>query len=333
MTHKIGGRGTFVLDRVFRGVGRVRRASGTTNRRQFDALNAMLSELYQQGRLDVLASIAAGNLAPMEVWALRRQYGLAGIPRPEAAMTLAKMTDWATTFRCSDKHKENIDSAVKALIKASEEGERVGDLPAILRRYRQQARPRMFNVVRSAAQAFLRDTFGKRHEFYVSLCDVPPLPYRAGRVQPADVSDILSLPEALRPMAWGMLLTGMGPGEYWGKWRQGIDRVSVFGTKQEQRVRLVPKVEDLALPTVHRRAFGDAFKAATDKTPYALRHGFRHLMEAAGIPDSRAEMYMGHDPRTVKFTYLWHEVEPYLLPDAKALRAEVGKQVAEAEVA
>lgn len=333
MPHRIGDRGTFVLDRQFRGVGRVRRASGTTNRRQFDALNAMLSELYQRGRLDVLASIASGRLSPMEVWALRQQSGLDGIPKPEATIELKKMKDWASTFRCSDKHKENIDSAVRALIEESEESERVGDLPSILRRYRAQAKPRMFNVVRAAAQAFLRDTFGKRHEFYAGVTDVPPLPYRAERVQPAGVGDVLALPEALRSIGWCMLLTGMGPGEYWGRWQQEIDRVLVFGTKTGHRERVVPKVADLTLPTVHKRTFGDAFKAATGKTPYALRHGYRHLLEAAGVPDSRAEMYMGHDPRTVKFTYLWHEVEPYLLPDAKAIRAKVKELMKEAEVA
>lgn len=333
MPHLIGDRGTFVLDRQFRGVGRVRRASGTTNRRQFTALNAMLSELYQRGRLDVLASIAAGRLTPMEVWGLRQQHGLDGIPKPEAAIGLEKLVEWAEGFRCSDKHRENIDSAVRALVGEAEEAERVGNLPDILRRYRAHAKPRMFNVVRAAAQAALRDLFGKRHEFYLALCDVPPLPYRAERVQPAGVGDVESLPEALRSMAYSMLLTGMGPGEYWGKWSQQIDRVLVFGTKTDHRERLVPKVADVTLPTVHKRTFGDAFKAATGKTPYALRHGYRHLLEAAGVPDSRAEMYMGHDPRTVKFTYLWHEVEPHLLADARLIKAEVERKMERVEVA
>lgn len=327
MPHKIGGRGTYVLDRQFRGVGRVRRASGTTNRRQYDALNAMLSELYQRGRLDVLSSIADGRLSPMEVWALRQMHGLEGIPKPEAAVGLEKMERWAETFRCSDKHRENIDSAVKALIEEAQESERVGDLPAILRRYRAQAKPRMFNVVRAATQAFLRDTFGKRHEFYLGVCDVPPLPYRARRVQPADVGDIEKLPEALRPMAWSMLVTSMGPGEYWGRWQQMIDRVLVFGTKRVHRERVVPKVLDLAPPIVHRRTFGDAFKEATGKTPYSLRHAFAHIAELAGIPKSRRDIYMGHDSRAVPDSYLWHEVEPHLIPDGKAMRVELRKQM------
>jgi integrase len=325
--HKIGGRGTFVLDRQFRGVGRVRRASGTTNRRQYDALNAMLSELYQRGRLDVLSSLAAGKLTPMEVWALRQQHGLDGIPKPEATLGLDKLEEWARTFRCSDKHKENIDSAVKALIEESTEGERIGNLPAILRRYRVYAKPRMFNVVRAATQAALRDLFGKRHEFYLGVCDVPPLPYRAGRVQPADVGEIQALPEALRSMAWGMALTSMGPGEYWGHWVQEIDRVLVFGTKREHRERMVPKVLDLATPTMTKDTFRRAFKKETGKTPYSLRHLFSHLAEAAGVPQSRIDLYMGHDARTVRATYLWHEVEPFLLSDAKAIRAEVEKRM------
>lgn len=92
LPHRIGGRGTFVLDRVFKGVGRVRRASGTLNRRMLQALDGMLSELYQRGRLDILKAIADGRLTPMEVWGLRQEYGLDQVPREAVTQSAVGVT-------------------------------------------------------------------------------------------------------------------------------------------------------------------------------------------------------------------------------------------------
>ena len=59
--HKDQGRGTFVIDRRFPRVGRIKRASGTTDKKVFKAYNAMLDTLWVQGRLDLLRGILAAH--------------------------------------------------------------------------------------------------------------------------------------------------------------------------------------------------------------------------------------------------------------------------------
>ncbi len=62
MTHKDQGRGTLVIDRRFPGVGRIKRATGTTDRSVFKSLSGMLDILYNIGRVDLLRAIRDGKL-------------------------------------------------------------------------------------------------------------------------------------------------------------------------------------------------------------------------------------------------------------------------------
>ena len=55
--YKHRSKGTWVLDRVFDGVGRIKRTSGTTDLDTFWKLDGMLKDLYHEGRLDVLGAI------------------------------------------------------------------------------------------------------------------------------------------------------------------------------------------------------------------------------------------------------------------------------------
>lgn len=325
--HKSGGKGTYLLDRRFPGVGRVRRATGTNSRKMFGALNDMLSNLWANGRLDVLLSIRDGQVHPMQVWAKIREVGLDRLPRIDDMIPLSSMLEWAETFRASKHHRENVQSCIRILLATTMENRTVQDLANVLRQYRETARPRMFNVVRTACQAFLRDRFGRRHPLYAAVADVPALPYRAGKVAPLTKEAMLALelPQPLYGMAWSMALTGMGPGEYWGRWEASSDRVHVYGTKRVHRERIVPRISEPVIPACTIQTFRKRFKAATGSIPYALRHTFSHWLEAAGVPQSRIDLYMGHDARTVRQTYLWHEVEPHLVEDAEHVIRYLGE--------
>ena len=57
MAHRISKGGSFRIDRRFKGVGRIALASGTTNRQRFEKFTAMLTELHEDGRWDVLKGI------------------------------------------------------------------------------------------------------------------------------------------------------------------------------------------------------------------------------------------------------------------------------------
>src|SRR5436309_8523428 len=72
MPHRTSKHGTFKLDRLFQGVGRINLASGATTAAEFRKRDALLTRLYDQGRLDLLKAIRAGTLAVTEAYAAAR---------------------------------------------------------------------------------------------------------------------------------------------------------------------------------------------------------------------------------------------------------------------
>src|SRR5690554_2384394 len=96
--HRINGRGTLVVDRQFAGVGRVRRASGTQDKREFRAINDLLSTLFQRRRLDYLRAVRDGELHLMDLLIRCREQGLAALdllPTPQALQAIEdEWTAW-----------------------------------------------------------------------------------------------------------------------------------------------------------------------------------------------------------------------------------------------
>ncbi len=71
--HRTSINGSYRLDRVFPGVGRLAVVSGATTREEFKKRNALLTRLYDQGRLDLLRAIAAHTYTVTEVYAADRE--------------------------------------------------------------------------------------------------------------------------------------------------------------------------------------------------------------------------------------------------------------------
>jgi len=71
--HRTSPNGSYRLDRVFAGVGRLAVASGATTREEFKKRDALLTRLYDQGRLDLLRAIQARTYAVTEVYAADRE--------------------------------------------------------------------------------------------------------------------------------------------------------------------------------------------------------------------------------------------------------------------
>ncbi len=72
MPHRVSPEGTFRLDRIFPGVGRVNLSSGARTVAEYRKRDALLSELYETGRLDVLRAIQTRRLTVAEVFAAQR---------------------------------------------------------------------------------------------------------------------------------------------------------------------------------------------------------------------------------------------------------------------
>lgn len=328
--HRTNQRGTLILDRQFKGVGRLKRASGTNDPKLHRLLDGMLLTLKQAGRVDILRAIHSGALTPLEVWACFRLGELERLPTAETMKGLKDALEtWARTAEAGTWHKASRRYAVAAILRQTRKGATLADLAPAVRAYKAVAKgPAMFNRTRAAALAFVRDTLGRSHPIYGQILDVTVRKEarRAGR--PLAVEEVAALADQLGelgPCLWAMAVTGMGPGEYWGRWTVKPDRVLIYGTKRAGRVRAVPRVADVAAP----RGSADGFRHALAKVsptvkPYDLRRTFANWMEEAGIPRTRRRMYLGHGIKDVTDLYERTDVERFLAEDGEKLRAKVG---------
>ena len=326
---------TLIIDRTFPGVGRIKRASGTTNPKIRHKLSRMLTELYEDGRLDLLRAIRDGVLPMLQVYDAKQRKALDSLPTAEAVRPLADaMRDWIAALDCSEKHRISLGTSV-GYLEAKSAKATINDLPAVLEQLRKTLgaeHPRSFNLARSAALAFLRDTVKRSHRLYAAVRDVEPrkVPKRAPRpdLTPDWMRNTFPHPETDRvdAIAWAMALTGMGAGEFWGHWTVMRDRIRIYGTKREARVRDVPLVRAIARPDLHHRTFEDKVRERTGRQiePYDLRRCFSRWMESSAIPRIRRKMYLGHHVGDVTELYERHELEAYLAEDATKIRKHVG---------
>lgn len=323
---------SLVLDRQFRGVGRIKRATGTDDPKLFNLLNAMLTTLYRAGRIDVLQAIKTGGLTPLEVWSRYRTSELDRLPTVETMKLLHdELETWVEHADTGLWNRAARRYGVRAILRLANKDSTVQDLPRLLREYATSANgATMFNRARSAIQAYLRDTVGKSHPIYLRVTDV-----RAKRVvtregNPQSPDQMRALTAKLHPahanIAWAMALTGMGPGELWGSWKIEADHIHVRGTKRDARVRRIPLIWPIERPTRKYRRFLIALDNASEKTvkPYDLRRTFAHWMEMAGIPRTRRRMYMGHRVADITELYERHDVTTFLQKDGERLREYLG---------
>jgi len=344
--HRDRGQGTLVIDRQLRGVGRIKRASGTMNATVFRRINRALTALVDDGRLDLLRALRDGTITPLALLDAKERNALDQLPTAEGIRLLpAAWLAWVLAKDCSMAHKRSLVQSLRHLLAKPVPSpfgaaslaavtkklprKTVGDLPALLlaARLRLATHPRSFNIARAACQAFLRETLKRSHPLWVAVTDVEPLAVRAVRAKrPQTVAGLLAIcqvtDDATTAALWAMATTGMGPGEYWGAWERTANGIAIHGTKREGRDRTVPDVGQCQPPALSRQAFEDRLIEQTGAalTPYDLRRTYANWLEAAGIIRARRRMYLGHGAHDVSDLYEWHDVLQFLAADAKTLR-------------
>ncbi len=333
MAHRDGTRGTFVIDKRFPGVGRIKRASGTNDPKMLNTLNQMLDALWRMGRADLLLAIQARRLHPMVVWSRFRDGNLDMLPDENSLVGLKGVAEeWVQTLDCTAKHRTSLRGSFKALrISASAT---LADLPRLLKSYRFAAlrseQRRAFNMARTACQGLLRDTMGKRHALYGEVADVPKLREEPREGNPQSPEEAREIRLALGQHGetwWSMCCTGMRPKEYWsGRWRVGPNYVQVAGTKTRASKRKVPRIFVPTPPSTETpNGFAQALrKVRTDVQPYDARKTFAAWMEEVGILRSRRRQYLGHSVGDVTEIYERVELARFLEEDANRLVAYLG---------
>ena len=333
--HKDHGRGTLVLDRRFPGVGRIKRATGTTDRSIFKSLSGMLDILYNMGRVDLLRAIRDGRLRLHDVWATFRLGHLNELPDVDSLKPLRETwVEWARGSDVSGHYRKDREKSLRRLSVTKEHA--ITDLPGLLMSYRlkcqRERHAPAFRQTKSIVQAFLRDFFGRSHALYMRVSDIQALkagPKRKPNPQTPEQARVIR--EALGNHGdtwWAMCCTGMMPDELWaGKWKVGPNYIHIMGTKREARDRKVPRIFTPVKPLVRQpTTFSHALTRATDGTvqPYDARRTFSHWLEEAAITRTRIKMYMGHAAKDVTDLYQRHELAAYLESDADLLRAYLG---------
>jgi integrase len=329
-------RGSFVVERVVAGVP-IRRASGTSDPDLFPKIQDMLDDIDEAGREDLARMLAGGQIKAVVLLHSFRRHGLSLKLSPERALPLkAAIDDWLKKAELAPKTAEDYGYALTAVLKGRPTAT-AADLPALLARHRERTKPRMFNLTRSAAQAFIRDTVaeGRYSELWAQVSRVRTRTVKRKKTSglPPDVARTVA--EQLGrygAMWWTLCCTGMGNKEYWETpWEVEADRILIHGTKREDRDRVIPRIVTPVRPLCHMRTFETALSAAVAEiklkgvTIYTGRRTWAHWLELAKIPPSRQQAYMGHAAGKVSDLYRQHEVEPYLAGDREALRAVAGE--------
>lgn len=330
---------TLVIDRTFKGVGRIKRATGTSIPLVRRKLSRMLTALAEEGRVDLLRAIRDGDLTLLEVHHAYQRKELEKLPTAATVKPLAEaMTAWldglVVPADVSAKHKSSLETSRRYFERLDPKAP-IADLPRLLETLRTtlgRKHPRSFNLARAAASAFVRATLKRSHPLWLAIGAVEIRKTTKTRthapLSPTQLSGFFPAPESdpVDAIAWGMATTGMGAAEYWGAWSVRADRVHIDGTKREGRVRDVPLVRAPAVPAMHRRTFEDKLRERTARaiTPYDLRRTFANWLEAAGVPRTRRKLYLGHGAGDVTGLYELHEVTDFLAADGERLRAYLG---------
>lgn len=333
---------TLVIDRRFRGVGRIKKATGTKIPAVKKKLEKMLDTLYAEGRLELMRLIRDGTLSLLEVHDAYQRKALEQLPTGlTIAPLVAAMQAWVDGLKVPTEASDDHVRAIRQTIlytKRARADATIADAPAVLDGLRDSLgadSPRSFNLLRSHYMAFTRAKLKRNHAVWLACSAVEPrkIPKKTERpaLNPIEVRNWFPAPatDNLDAVAWSMVTTGMHQKEYWGRWEIKADRIVVHGTKREGRVRSIPLIQAPAVPPwKHRRTFENELRERTRAfTPYDLRRTYARWMESAGIPRTRRRMYMGHGAKDVTDLYEEHDLAGYLVEDAQRMQAWLGKQL------
>lgn len=327
-TRSRGDRGTFIIRRSFRGIGTIRVATGTKKVAQLQRYNAMLTDLWDLGRVDLLKALLDRTLTVPDLFAtFGRTKEKRSLPSSGSLAPLAAAFErWLKGLNRSASHVSTYRSVMRQLRPGKAT---VAALPGLLEAYRAKAamagHAQMFRQARAACMAFLK----KRDKaLHAQVRDIELVPIRESTPgHPQTVAGALVVRAGL-PVPWGdawwtMCLTGMGPREYFvTPWEVEDAWVAIHGTKRASRERRVPLIEGEGYS---RPTLGGPWKqyreglARFGVRPYDARRTFATWCEDAGIPERRISIYLGHARQNVTQLYTRRDLDGFLKADGALL--------------
>lgn len=322
--------GTLIIDRQFAAVGRIAKASGTTDKRVFNQRNKMLTDLHDTGRPELLRSIRDGVVSIAEVHEAYRKNEIDLLAAGASVKPLATAFEvWSKTKDCSADYRRTLGTTMR-YIREHDPNARVADTPRILERLSESLKIPSFNRTRAHILSFIRSSMKKHHPLYLACSSIDKKREKVARISkrpsPRELAVMFPSPhiEHVDALAWSIALTGMHQKELWGEWACDGTQIHVHGTKRDSRDRVIPCAFAPVSPSIARTTFDKKFrKRETGLVPYQLRGSYSHWLEASGIFRTRRRMYLGHSVADVTELYERHEVEKFLAGDAVLMRSFV----------
>lgn len=163
------------IDRTFDGVGRIARFSGTTDAKTFSRIGAMLSGLFNVGRLDVLEWVRDGVYTPLEVLYHWERGTMDKLRGPDAVGGLvAALWQFQRTHEASESYRADIATSIRHIEKYAKKASVVSDLPALLRKAKEKMleTPVAFNRLRSHMLGFVSEVHGAHSSSWIAVTSV-----------------------------------------------------------------------------------------------------------------------------------------------------------------
>jgi hypothetical protein len=332
-------RGSWVIERTFRRVGHIRRATGLREESDAAELERLLVRLSHLHRDELLMAFRDRLIAGDELYAAYLRGGMEGLPSVAHIKALdAAVEAWLASAAIAPRTRRDYAAILKRVIGGKPA--KVSDLPTLLTRYRERTKGgRAFNLARAAARSFASSLMGRYSDLWNMLSNIRPRPVRRKAGHPQTPDEAREVAQALGRyggMWWTLCTSGMSGGpdgpyflERFSVTRQTrgtrrIEALAIHGTKREGRERVVPLVATPVRPLVKYPAFARALRAI-GLTPNDGRRSYEAWMENAGIPKARRRRYMGHG--TADVTDLYGDDYPlaeFLDADAARIRTYIG---------
>ena len=220
------GLGAFQFDRVFPGVGRIKKSSGTEKLKEFQRRDALLTKLFETSALDVLRAFKAGKITIEEIIAADRGNNAAmSLQRLASTAKLATAVAHALprmggTVATRDRYERSLTKLLTT-VPGLQSG-RVADLAAVdwlLLSEQWTAGAADWNHVARAVSRFLTVHLGdKYHPLRREIVQRIPRKNETPRTPDQSIELFLrivnTMPEPAQRCFMTLALTGMRPGEY-----------------------------------------------------------------------------------------------------------------------
>jgi len=357
----VNGRGTIPIDVSYKGVGRIRLSSGTTDDQTYIEIRQMMDDLYNHGNLTTLKSLQSKSVRPLVVLSQTKRKGIktsitSDLEKP-ILETLYKWID--TTTELKDSTKKSYRGQIQSFARVVSASDTMEQLVDRLRSYRKLKQKHnfheTFNKTKAVLMSFVYEEYGRTSQLYFEVGGVDNLHRIKKTIQfGLEVSDIVALtksaPDHISEMIWSMVFTGMRSYEYLEShgvsWKSEkvkdpttkrmtdciyIDKPNPgHGNKGGSRWTLNPFPDEIKKSSVQYRQFNRYLHTLEKQIGRTInqttfRHTFVHWCQLSLIPNERISVYQGYKHKGTLGIYMGYKEHAYMDEDNERLRTYILK--------